>query len=221
MKHIAVALMLATTAPALAQEARLNGMAEEVIASEWADPTTLDHDYLFNPIAFDGETVYASFLLETSPLTHVLSKFGGTAHTEEIFEGTPITWACYDTGNGRTTFVSLLTGDGDDTIEPPIEPGPLVSVIIEEMNPPANPACATHADAASPSGGSEIPALGATVADLEARYGSAPIDAGGHIAYASYYEMGDEGNWLEHKVIYYRLENGLVTGVAYKLYSTR
>ena len=33
--------------------------------------------------------------------------------------------------------------------------------------------------------------------------------------------MGDEGNWLEHKVIYYQLENGLVTGVAYKLYATR
>jgi hypothetical protein len=160
------------------------------------------------------------FLLEASPLADVLSNFGGAAHTEEIFDNTPATWACYETGNGRTTFVSLLVGDGDDSVEPPIEPGPLVSVIIEEANPPSNPACTVNTDVASPSGGSEIPALGATVADLEARYGSAPVDAAGHIAYASYYEMGDEENWLEHKVIYYRLEDGIVTGIAYKLYST-
>lgn len=220
MRHLAFALLLATAAPALAGEARLNGMAEEVIASEWADPTVLGHDYLFNPISFDSESVETSFLLDTVPLAEVLSTFGGTAHSEEIFDNTPVTWACYETGTSRTTFVSLVMGDGDDSIDPPVEPGPVVSVIVEEMNPPPNPACTANADAASPSGGSEIPALGATVADLEARFGSAPLDAGGHIAYVSQYEVGDEEDWLEHKVIYYRLKDGLVTGIAYKLYST-
>ena len=221
MIQLALLALALLATPALSQDAHLNGMAEEVIASEWADPTSLGDDYLFNPIRFDGESVQMTLLLETAPLADVLSTFGGTAHAEEIFENTTVTWACYDTSSGRTTFVSLLMGEGDDSIELPIEPGPLVSVIVEEMNPPPNPACSSHADAAAPSGGNGILVLGATIADLEARFGSAPVDAGGHLAYVSQYEMGDEGSWLEHKVMYYRLENGLVTGVAYKLYSTR
>jgi hypothetical protein len=31
--------------------------------------------------------------------------------------------------------------------------------------------------------------------------------------------MGDEESWTEQKIIYYRLENGVVTGVAYRLNS--
>jgi hypothetical protein len=221
MKRVAFALLLAAATPAFASEPHLNGMAEAVVASEWADPIELD-EYLFNPIAFDHPDVQGRFLLETSPMAEVLSTFGGTAYTEEIFEGTPVTWACYETGNARTTFVSLLMGDGDDSIEPPIEPGPLVSVIVEEANAPVNAASSENLAAAAPLPGNDIPRLGATRTDLFTRFGGHHLPGrDSSLAYVTQYEMGDEGNWLEHKVIYYRLENGLVTGVAYKLYSTR
>ena len=202
------------------EEAHLNGMAEEVVASEWADPITLD-EYLFEPIDFDLPSVQTSFLLDTAYLSQVLSVFGGTAHTEEIFEETPITWACYDTGNGRTTFVSLRTGEGDDSIEPPIEPGPIANVIVEEANAPTNDTCSESLAAAAPLPGNDIPRLGATRIELFNRFGGDIPERDSHLAYVTQYEMGDEGNWLEHKVIYYQLENGLVTGVAYKLYATR
>ena len=220
MKSIAFALLLTSVPPALAEEAHLNGMAEEVVASEWADPTRLD-EYLFNPIRFDNEGVETSFLPDYSYLSAVQEIFGGTPITEEIFEGTPFAWLCYETGKGRTTFVSVRNGDGDDSIEPPIAPGPVLSVIVEEMHAPANDACITNAAAAAPQPTNGIPTLGATTADLEARFGSAPVDAGGHVAYVAEYAMGDEESWTEQKIIYYRLEGGIVTGVAYRLNTIR
>jgi hypothetical protein len=33
--------------------------------------------------------------------------------------------------------------------------------------------------------------------------------------------MGDEESWTEQKIIYYRLESGIVTGVAYRLNTIR
>jgi hypothetical protein len=60
MRRALLALALVVT-PAFAEQAHLNGMAEAVVASEWADPITLD-DYLFEPIGFDSEEVETSFL---------------------------------------------------------------------------------------------------------------------------------------------------------------
>ena len=60
MRIALFALTLFAT-PALADDARLNGMAEEVVASEWSEPTRVD-DYLFNPIRFDSEEVETSLL---------------------------------------------------------------------------------------------------------------------------------------------------------------
>ena len=218
MRIALLALALLVT-PAFADAPHLNGMAEAVVASQWADPITLD-DYLFEPIGFDHPSVQSSFLLDASYFSQVLSLFGGTAHTKEIFEGTPIAWACYETGNDWTTFVSLAMGEGDDTIEPPIEPGPLVSVIVEEANAPDNPDCEDNPAAAAPLPGNDIPRLGATRIDLFDRFGGHLPERDGPLAYVTQHEMGDDGVWMEHKVIYYRLENGLVTGVAYKLYTT-
>jgi hypothetical protein len=154
-------------------------------------------------------------------LSAVQATFGGTPVTEEIFESTPFAWLCYDTGTARTTFVSVRMGEGDDSIEPPIAPGPVLSVIVEEANAPANPACTANPVAAAPQPANDIPTLGAATADLAARFGSAPVDAGGHIAYVTEYLQGDEDSWTERKVIYYRLENGIVTGIAYRLDTIR
>jgi hypothetical protein len=217
MRTALLTLALLAT-PAFADDTHLNGMAEEVVASEWADPTMVD-DYFFNPIRFDSDEVETSFLPDYMYLSAVQEAFGGTPVIEEIFEGTPFAWLCYDTGTARTTFVSVRMGEGDDSIEPPIAPGPVLSVIVEEANAPANAACTANPAAASPQPTNDIPTLGATTADLEARFGSAPVDAGGHIGYVTEYAMGDEESWTEQKIIYYRLENGVVTGVAYRLNS--
>ena len=216
MKLVVLTLLLAVATPAFADDVHLNGMAEAVVASEWAEPTKVD-DYFFNPIRFDSQEVETSFLPDYTYLVAVQETFGGSPVSEEIFEGTPFTWLCYETDTARTTFVSVRLGEGDDSIVPPIAPGPVLSVIVEEQNAPPNATCTTNAAAASPSPGNDIPTLGATTADLQARFGSAPIDPGGHLAYVTEYAMGDEVGWTEQKIIYYRLENGVVTGVAYRL----
>lgn len=219
MRIALFALALLAT-PAFSDDAHLNGMAEEVLASEWSEPTRVD-DYLFNPIRFESEEVETSLLPDYAYLSAVQETFGGSLAREEIFEGTPFAWLCYDTGKARTTFVSVHNGDGDDSIEPPIAPGPVLSVIVEEANAPANATCTTNSAAAAPQPTNGIPTLGATIADLEARFGSAPVDAGGLLAYVAEYAMGDEDGWTEQKIVYYRLENAIVTGVAYRLNTIR
>jgi len=219
MRIALIALALLTT-PAPADDAHLNGMAEEVVASEWSEPTRVD-EYLFNPIDFDSQEVGTSFLPDYVYLSAVQETFGGTPTGEEIFEGTPFAWLCYETGKGRTTFVSVRNGDGDDSMEPPIAPGPVLSVIVEEMHAPANNSCTTNPAAAAPQPGGDIPGLGATIGDLEVRFGSAPVDAGGHLAYVTQYDLGDDESWIEQKTIYYRLEDGIVTGVAFRLDTIR
>jgi hypothetical protein len=209
------ALLAVLAAPAFADDAHLNGMAEDVVASEWSEPTKLD-GYLFNPLDF--EEAGTGYLLDATPLADVQSTFGGTAQTEDIFEGTPFTWLCYDTGTARTTFIAVRTqGDDNETVPP----GPVLGVIVEEASAPANPACTANSAASAPEPSNDIPTLGATTADLAARFGSAPVDAGGHLAYVTEYLQGDEESWTERKVIYYRLENGIVTGIAYRLDTIR
>ncbi len=216
MKRHSILLVLACLAtPVAAEEPRLAGMAEAVLASEWADPVTIE-DHLFEPISFDDPRVETGFLLDASPLATVQSAFGGVPASQEIFEGTPVSWLCYDTGSARTTFAALrLAGEGNETIEP----GPVLGVIIEEANAPAA-GCTANASAAAPRPGNDIPGLGATLADLVARFGSAPLDAGGHLAYVSHATLGDEESWIEDKIVYYRLEGGIVTGIAYRLTTT-
>jgi hypothetical protein len=183
-------------------------MAEAVLASDWADPIDVD-DYLFNPLSF--EAAGTSLLLDTSPMSDVARAFGGTAHTEEIFDGMPVIWHCYDTPKGRTTFVSLRSAPGNETMDP----GPLVNVVIEEASPPAATGCTPSDTAAGVDPGGDIPTLGATRADIEARLGIAP-STDGHLAVTTHYLAGDEEAWTERKVIYYRFDNDVVTGVAYK-----
>lgn len=196
-------------------EAQLNGMAEEVLASEWAEPTHVD-DYLFNPLQFEAPGT--SFLLDATSLADVQAAFGGTPGNGEIFEGTPVDWLCYDTGTSRTTFAAVRSqSEGNETIAP----GPVLGVVIEEANASTNFSCSANDDAAKPNPGNGIPGLGATVADLAARFGSAPVDAGGHLAYVTEYDMGDEESWVEQKIIYYRIEDDVVTGVAYRLNTIR
>jgi hypothetical protein len=217
MNRIVFVALALLAAPALADGADLNGMAEEVLASEWADPIYLDGDYLFEPIDFDDPSVQTSFLLDAHPFRGVESTFGGTPQVEEIFDNLPIRWLCYDTGHTRTTFASVRSEEaGNETMEP----GPVIGLIIEEANAPQNAACIDNAAAASPQPGNDIPGLGAKIADLESRFGSAPVDEGGHIAYVAKAELGDAETWIETKIVYYRIEAGIVTGVAFKLTNT-
>ena len=106
MNRVVFFLLACLATPAMADEAHLNGMAEEVLASEWADPTYLGDDYLFEPIGFDHPSVQTSFLLDAHPFAALEPIFGGTPLVEEIFDNLPVRWLCYDTGNARTTFAS-------------------------------------------------------------------------------------------------------------------
>lgn len=192
--------------PALAADPHLTGMAEEVLGSEWAEPTNVANpwetigfaavpDFAFDPdrVAFETVTV----------------AFGGEPVSEELFEGSPLLWLCYDTGGKRTTFVSLGTLMGQ-----PDRPS-AISLIVEETAAEPSPDCTANPAAASPQTLPDLPGIGGTIADLEDHFGEAPVDAGGHLAYVSQIGMSGSFVGVATKIVYYRIEAGTITGVGF------
>ena len=203
---IAIALVLAAC-PALAQDAPLTGMAEEVLGSEWSEPTPVDEYNLFVLFEFDGLPGARPIELYKQPFEDVIYMFGGQLQTSEIFEGISVDWVCYDAGDTRTTIASLSTG---------YVGVPAPDLIVEERVDAPSPACSVKPGATPADPFTRLPVIGGSLADLVERFGKAPVDAAGHLAYVSHTEIGGSFVGIDTKIVYYRIENELITGVAYR-----
>jgi len=177
---IGAALVLAASA-ASAEDVPLTGMAEEVIASEWSEPTSVGQRDLF--VLFKFEALPGDPLIELykQSFEDVIYLIGGQQHTSEIFEGTAVDWVCYDTGDTRTTVASLSTG---------YVGVPAPDLIVEERVDGPSPSCSAKPGATAADPFTRLPRIGGSVADLIERFGTAPVDANGHLAYVSAAEIG-------------------------------
>lgn len=203
---IATALVLAASA-ASAEDVPLSGMAEEVIASEWSDPTSVGERDLFVLFKFDALPGAPLIELYKQSFEDVIYLIGGQQHTSEIFEGSAVDWVCYDTGDTRTTVASLSTG---------YVGVPAPDLIVEEDVDSPSPACSAKPGATAADPFTRLPGIGGSVADLVERFGTAPVDANGHLAYVSAVEIGGSFEGIQTQIVYYRIENELITGVAYR-----
>jgi hypothetical protein len=192
--------------PALAADPHLTGMAEEVLGSEWSEPTEVT-----DPWATIGFAAVPDFAFDPDRVAFetVIVAFGGEPVTEELFEGSPLLWLCYDTGGKRTTFVSLGTLMGQ-----PKYPA-AINLVVEEIATEPSPDCIDNPAAASPQTRPKLPGVGATIAELEDEFGEAPVDAGGHLAYVSRINMSGSFEGVATKIVYYRIEAGTITGVGF------
>jgi len=155
----------------------------------------------------DGVTVAGhAFSFEKSTLPEAVTALGGELR-QQGEAGGHVLWSCLVTGDTRV----WLTSDGEMG-------GPeheLMGITLDRFDDFDFSYGCTDAPAgfALPGLG-DIPALGASVADLAKRFGTATEDDRGHIRYFSSTPLGDGTAIAAYQSLDYRIENGVVTGVS-------
>lgn len=206
MKPLLLAALAATllSPSALAASPGPGGLVGDLLSGNWPVSTELK-DYLFNPIGIDT----ATFALDESRLDSVRDTFGGAIQHTVADNGAPLDWLCFQHGTIRTWFLSW--GDVDQG------GGLLTSLIAEETIAADAPdaGCKVVDDAFVPLPGNDIPGVGATLADLKARFGVATPDKDGKVSYFSQATLGDEESWTVTKNVYYVVRDAVVVSVAF------
>lgn len=201
---LAAAATAVLSPPALAASPGPAGMIGDLLSGNWPVSTERKGDYLFNPL----DTGTFSVALVLVPLARVHDELGGNLQQARADNGATLQWLCYEGGNIRTSFLSW----GDVS---PEDDTPAVSLVaMERINAP-DASCATLDKAVVPDPGNDLPGIGATLADLEARFGSAKPDADGKVSYFSEATLGDEESWTVTKNVYYVVKDGVVVSVAF------
>ena len=200
--------LAALSQSAFAAAPKLSGIADRILSAQWTSSASIDDD-LFKAISFkaaEGE----AFTLETSKLGDVLAAFGGKVQTTGAY-GPAVSWLCYDSAGKRTWFVGAELGDDKE---------PLLTLIAEEAIGKTAPdlGCGKVADALSPVPGDKLPGFGATLADLQKRYGGADPDDKGRVSFMSSAPIGS-GDIMQAKNVYYLVAGGEVTAVAFSAVS--
>ena len=176
-----------------------NGILTFVLSGDFPEATVLDAEP-FETIVFDGP----EFSLGTVTLAEINDQFGGAIQTSTADNGSPQSWLCYDAGGLRTWFYSGLVDKSGK---------PLVNLIVEEQatTPSADGGCAELTVALTPQ--NDLPGVGATLADLEKRFGAEHVkpDQNGHLNFT--YQGEDRPDVVQN--LFYIVRNGVVTSIAF------
>jgi hypothetical protein len=206
LRGLATLALIASIQPTLAADPQLTGMAEEVLASEWSEPTKLGNADLFGALRFPNAPAQDRFDMSFSPLSAVATLFGGTPQTGEIFEGMPVTWLCYESDGKRTTFASYAES---------LVGVPAIDLIVEEVVTTHSAACTNNAAAASPDPLTGLPGVGGKLGALQDRYRNIAPDAAGRLALVTEMDVRGSFKGTETKIAYFRFDGDTITGVAY------
>ncbi len=203
-----IVLLAGFALAALSQSAlaapKLSGIADRILSADWTNSMSIDDD-LFKAISFkaaEGE----AFTLEQSELNDVAAVFGGKVESTKAY-GAPVSWLCYDAGDKRTWFVAAELSQ---------DKAPLLTLIAEEAIGKSTPdgGCGKVSDALSPVPGDKLPGLGASLADLDKRFGGADPDSKGRVSFMASAPVGNS-DVVQAKNVYYLLDKKIVTAVAY------
>jgi len=196
---LAAAALAALSQSALAATPQLSGLLADIFASDDMPDSTAAKS-LYNALTF-GDKV---FTLEQSKLADVTAAYGGTFVALPDDPNPQHGWMCFDGAGTRTWFFSAeveKTG------------APVVNLVVTETLPakPLDSGCTSGIAIGLTDAG--VPGLGATLADLEARFGTAKPDATGHLSY--FLDGGDPAV----QNLFYLVNDGHVTAVAFSQWS--
>ena len=190
---------LAALSQAALASSNPNGILAFILTGGFPEAVVLDADP-FKTVMFDG----AEFNLGTVTLAEINDQFGGNFQSSTADNGAPQTWLCYDAGGLRTWFYSGLTDNSGK---------PLVNLIVEEQatTPAADGRCTVVTAALTPQ--NDLPGVGATLADLETRFGAEHVkpDQNGHLNFT--YQGEEKPDVVQN--VFYILKNGVVTSIAF------
>lgn len=190
---------LAALSQAAVAATNQNGILTFVLSGDFPAAVVLVADP-FKTIAFDGP----EFDLGAITLAAVAEQFGGTVQASTADNGSPQSWLCYDAGGLRTWFYSGLTDAAGK---------PVVNLVVEEQatTPAAEAGCAEVTVELTPQ--NDLPGVGATLAELEKRFGAEQVkpDQNGHLNFT--YLGPDAANSVKN--LFYIVKDGVVTSVAF------
>jgi hypothetical protein len=202
MRALALAVFLASPAPAA--EFALSPVAARSAGAPGIEAIEVE-DYLFNPLSVEEMSVMPG----VTPLADVRAMLGGEVRTDAAGS---MSWLCYDAAGILTWFISVPNESGDD----------MITAVVQE----ATVARGVTSGGCTAGGildlapGNNIPVLGATEADLAARFGLLQASPEGWVAYRRRVVLGDDGySWIEVKTVAYLLRGGEVSGVAFAQHS--
>lgn len=205
MKSVLLAglALAAMSQSAFAAASRLSGIADRILSADWTSSASIDDD-LFKAISFKSAKGEA-FTLEATRLADVAAAFGGKVQSTAAY-GPAVSWLCYDSAGKRTWFVGTELGE---------DKAPLLTLVAEEAIGKSTPdaGCGKVADALTPVPGDKLPGFGATLAELQKRYGGADPDDKGRVSFMSSAPLS--GDVMQAKNIYYLVSKGEVTAVAF------
>jgi hypothetical protein len=197
--------------PALLSLAIGIGLASPALAEDLGGFARTAADYTFpagdpvltvqpvGPVAVAGLPV----LFETTTLSVITSKFGGTVQTERDATDATYAFACYNLGN-RTLWVRGNGSGGSAAVS---------MIVLESGAPQAGWDCADAPDSLD-TVSFGIPGLGAPTEEVSARLGSSTPDSLGRFGYTSEVPSdADPGSFIRQTILY-RADNGTVNAVA-------
>ena len=195
---IAVALVasaIISQSVSAAPEPKLSGILTDIFAADFPS-AVLSEKPLFTDITFDGP----AFTPAVTTMAEINDEFGGTIVAPDATQS----WLCFDAGTTRTWFYSGATDAAGK---------PVANVIVTELatTPAAAAGCATITVALTPID-ANLPGLGATLADLAKRFGTAEPDDHGQLNFTF---MTTTGDTRQVQNIFYTVKDRVVTAVAF------
>lgn len=152
-----------------------------------------------------------SLAFEATHLAAIMALAGGSIHTPAA-GGSGAAWLCYTrhaaTARDTPMTVWFTAGPGTATVDL------LSMVVVEAVDASRASGCATApADFAFPA--FDVPAIGATITALSARFGSAKRDRQGNVYYDSARPLNDGSGNTVYQTLGYRLTRaGKVTAIS-------
>lgn len=198
----ALCLMLFSTGLA-ASDDKLSGLPSLVLGGQTATAQTFQFETPFNNLVNAGPL---SIVLEKTTLDEVKAAFGGNIRSRSV-EGLSIGWLCYELATGDLPRRIWFVANARDAATPAQKPVTFIST--EEVSGNTDK-CDTPTVALAPLL-LPVPTLKDGAADLEQRFGAAPIQE--MVRYA--HEQQGEQNTTVLQSLVYRLKDGKIDGIAF------
>ena len=192
--------LAALAQPVLAAAApQLSGLLGDIFASNDM-PNSGTAKTLYGPLTFGDKT----FTLEEATFADVTAAYGGKFVALPDDPDPHHGWMCFDNDGIRTWFFSAEVNKSG---------APVINMVVTETIPAKakNSGCSTGTGVALTDAG--VPGLGATLADLKARFGAAEPDATGHLSYVL------DGDDPKVSNLFYIVKDGKVTAIGFSQWS--
>ncbi|OOG70338.1 hypothetical protein BLJAPNOD_04562 [Ensifer sp. M14] len=207
---IAATVLTLLSTELAASDDKLSGLPSLVLGGQTATAQTFQFETPFNNLINAGSL---AITLEKTTLDEVKATFGGNIRSRTV-EGLSVGWLCYELSTGDLPRRIWFVANGRSDATTPAQK-PVTFISTEEVSGDADK-CDTPTVALAPLL-LPVPTLKDSAADLEKRFGAAPMQE--MVRYA--HQQQGEQNMMVLQSLVYRLKNGHIDGIAFTQVTTK